>query len=203
MLAYAIATTPRTGSTYLCELLREAGLGEPDEWLHAGRARTWTTLEELRALRSPGGIFGTKLFWEHREDGAIVDFDDLVPVDGGWIFLRRRDTHSQARSYLTALSRDDWIDIKVPYEEFPPELVTRTEARLRRQVADWERWFRRKRIRPLRVVFESLITNPEREVQRISDFLGCGGARRHVLSRGRQATGKPRLSPKRRGVVRE
>jgi LPS sulfotransferase NodH len=171
MRSYAICATPRTGSTYLCSLLHEARLGNPDEWLHAGRVRSWTTIKELRAQRRVNGVFAIKLFWVHREDAAIVDFDDVLPASGKWIFLRRKDTLAQARSYLTALSREEWADVGVPYEKFPRELELRTEAKMRRRNDDWNRWFRRKGIKPLRLTYEEIIADPTGTVDSVRALL--------------------------------
>lgn len=188
VITYAICSTPRTASTYLCNLLRQKGLGEPDEWLNATRPRPWNTLEELRDKREANDIFGIKLFWAHREDSAIVDFDEVLLPDGKWIYLRREDTHSQALSYLTALRRNDWEDLQVPYATFPPELVARTEALFQRRNEDWQRWFRWKRIRPLRVTFDDVVSRPEKTVARIEAFL------RTEKTRARKGT-RPSTSP--------
>ena len=203
MLSYAICATPRTGSTYLCGLLRKAGLGNPDEWLHSTRPRSWTTLEELRTAKAMNGIFAIKIFWTHREDLAIVDFDDLLPAGStAWVYLHRKDINSQARSYLTAVARDEWMETKVPYLEFAPETIAQWEARLRRRNADWQSWFRRKKIRPLRVSYEAFVADPHVTVAAIKSFLteawaaqDCVDPSLAVFSRGRQALGQATTPP--------
>lgn len=169
MLSYAICTTPRTGSTYLCTMLRKARLGNPDEWLHPTRPRPWDSLEELRRVRARNDIFAIKLFWTHREDPAIVDFDDLEI--GAWIYLRRRDLNAQACSYLTAVARDEWAGVQVPYLDLTPADVSHWEARFHRRNEDWQAWFRRKKIRPYRVVYEDFVADPHGTVAAIRDYL--------------------------------
>lgn len=120
-------------------------------------------------------MFAIKLFWIHREDRVIVDFDEVLPAGGKWIYLRRLDTLSQARSYLTALERDEWQDVLVPYRAFDPALVARTEAWLRRHNEDWVRWFRWKGIRPLRLTFEGLVADSEETVATVEEFIGRRG----------------------------
>src|SRR5574338_4174 len=172
MRSYAICTTPRTGSTYLCKRLRSNGLGNPDEWLYQGRARSWKSIDALRRQKKLNDIFAVKLFWAHREDGMIVDFDDMLPKgEDAWIYLRRRDVRSQALSYLTAIVRQEWAEVGVPYLEFSEVEVDRMEARLRRRNQDWVRWFRWKGIRPLRITYEGFISQPDQTIAEIREFL--------------------------------
>ena len=171
MPSYAICTTPRTGSTFLCRRLRNAGLGNPDEWLHATRPRPWATLAEWRQSRAKNGIFAIKLFWVHREDEAIVDFEDVLDEEPCWIYLRRKDVHSQALSYLTAVAREEWDEVRAPYLEFSPAMVSLWEAKLRRRNEDWRAWFRRKKIKPLQITYEDFIAAPDATVESIRSYL--------------------------------
>jgi LPS sulfotransferase NodH len=85
MTGYLILTTPRSGSNLLCDGLRRAGLGYPDEWLGTSRLRQWAEdracpvdlptdradlvdyLSRVRAAQ-PGPFTGMKIHWHHVAD---------------------------------------------------------------------------------------------------------------------------------------
>ena len=176
MKAYAVCTTPRTGSDYLCELLTDAQLGKPDEFLNP-KYRKWGDLEfdnayELAKIAARFDVFGIKLHWSHRhvENPIVLDFDQLHE-NMRWIYLYRRDTDSQARSWITALERDEWNGTSQPYVDAPEWRVELFKDVILQRSQEWQSWFRRKRIRPLRVEFERLIDDPDNWVRRIKEFV--------------------------------
>ena len=48
---YVLCTSPRSGSTLLCRLLRQAGLGKPASWFYGPRVEDW--LDELNLMPPP------------------------------------------------------------------------------------------------------------------------------------------------------
>lgn len=173
--AYAVCTTPRTGSNYLCDLLEKAGLGVPDEYLnplfHNWKPVDFDNAYELTKLHQRFDTFGIKLHWGHRDaNHIVVDFDELHE-NMKWIYLRRLDTEAQARSYMTALCNGGWNGSSQPYIEAPEWKVDLYKRILERRNADWRAWFRRKRITPLKIVFEKFITEPNKTVERIREFV--------------------------------
>jgi LPS sulfotransferase NodH len=159
--SYAICTTPRTASVFLCQQLLEAGLGDPGEWVADGHYSTWIDLPRMRAERSrETHIFGIKLFWAQREREYFSDFDELMPAKARWIYLYRKDVESQARSYLTALHSGVWFAVKEPYAAFPEEQIEVTIRRIERWNEDWKRWFGWKEIDYLTITTEEFLADP-------------------------------------------
>lgn len=116
-LRYAVVCPPRTGSTFLCEMLQAAGLGAPREHLR---------LPLVHALRSPGvdhrivfetierlgavdGIFGTKLISEFLlytfdRDGLVPALQQLAQCGFRFIHLERELIDQAVSKYLSARS---------------------------------------------------------------------------------------------------
>lgn len=97
--AYILCTAPRSGSTMLCRMLRDAGAGNPDSWFHRpstdawaaahGVERTVDTKDDhsyLRAIfeaakqrgRGQGDIFGLRM-QRHSFDYFTGRLRDLAP----------------------------------------------------------------------------------------------------------------------------
>lgn len=115
---YALVCLPRTGSTYLCELLEAAGLGAPREHLrppllHVLRSRQISEEAVYQTILRHGaakGVFGTKL---------ISEFLDKLPgppasrlmclAERGFRFIHlQRDLSSQAVSKYLAGQSGVW-----------------------------------------------------------------------------------------------
>jgi LPS sulfotransferase NodH len=136
-LILIIATTPRTGGHFLCELLTETGIcGRPSEYILNAAKNVWREMRgfESRAEYivhytltgwSGNGIFGAKLTWnqfcEMTDDfsgrSRLTSIDRALTIErafGGcrYIFLRRRDKLRQAISYHRALCTGRWSSLK-------------------------------------------------------------------------------------------
>lgn len=91
---YAIVCAGRSGSSFLCDLLRQAGLGDPAEHVRdffVALCRRGYTFDELMSAMirrgARGGYFGTKLIHHY-----IYPFrEDEGPPEVVRRFLRRRD----------------------------------------------------------------------------------------------------------------
>jgi LPS sulfotransferase NodH len=117
---YAVVCTPRTGSTFYCELLQAGGLGAPREHLrsalvHVLRApgvRTAQVFDEVLAWGQSGGVFGTKLISHFLDDavGPHAVRDTLACLAArGWRFIHLdRDPAEQAVSKYMAARTDLW-----------------------------------------------------------------------------------------------
>src|SRR3990167_4649534 len=145
----------RTGSTWLCDLLRDRGVGDPDEYLEP-RLRTalideWGIEQdgyfpELWARRSPGGVFGTKVFWAARfypwVDGDLTRVFSCPLDEVRWVLLTR-DSHEQAVSWITARRTGRIFGPpprpKVRYTEHE---VACYEELVREHTLSWQYWFR-------------------------------------------------------------
>lgn len=124
-ISYAILSQPRTGSTLLSELLRDRGLGDPDEYLNTDRiARIWPALggsdqgfdvdRYVRLLRNAQSAssehFGIKIHYSH----LITHFKDRASIRkfiSGFdriIVLTRANKLAQAVSALKADQTGRW-----------------------------------------------------------------------------------------------
>src|SRR5437016_3066195 len=76
--SYLICSTPRSGSNFLCEVLRATGVaGFPDEyfWNPPYWRERWDVGDFpsyfrrlLREGTSPNGVFGSKMMWDYFEE---------------------------------------------------------------------------------------------------------------------------------------
>jgi len=190
--SYVIATSPRSGSNLLCEALAQTGIaGKPaelgmkfrgnvphDEYVRA-RVRDCTT---------DNGVSGVKLFWgQLRLRGP--EGDPTRNIDGvlerfflgvKYIQLVRRDRRGQAISLYRALASNEWRRISGvvnplitgPDPKFDGCAIRHLEDRLGRQEAGWCEFFRRQRITPHVLEYESLINRRSEEVARVLGFIG-------------------------------
>jgi LPS sulfotransferase NodH len=165
VLTYAIATVPRTGSTYFATLLWRSGvLGAPMEYpnIHTmhrlierlGRGDLVAYWNELKRRRtSPNGVFGYKLF--------VNTFErELLPylTPDRVLYFTRANKAAQAVSYARALQTDVWFaGVKEPINpSYSFEQIRECEIMIKRQEAAWEDIFAGTNTVPLRIEYEQL-----------------------------------------------
>jgi trehalose 2-sulfotransferase len=184
-LGYLICTTPRSGSTYLCDLLRTTGqLGNPHEYFSAwmmqrlGRPHRYGSVaEHMEFVRThgctPNGIFAAKIFRYNMEvlsPAAVMAAMGHPPI----LFLERMDLVGQAisfaRSAVTRAFRAGESDAKIP--TYDPVVIRGYLEMLIRDNAAWRLWFARQGITPLHVVYEDLVVEPQAVVDRIARRMG-------------------------------
>lgn len=135
--AYILCATPRSGSTLLCDLLRDAGAGRPASFFRAESVPDYTRCFGLGPAPGPGvdrayldhvleagdggtGVFGLRLMWESLA-GLCHGLRRLFPrVAGeaallaaafgapGYVHLSRADKAAQAVSRLRAMQSGLW-----------------------------------------------------------------------------------------------
>jgi trehalose 2-sulfotransferase len=190
--SYVIATSPRSGSNLLCESLAQTGIaGKPAELglkyrgsvPHDEYVRT-----RLRDFATDNGVSGVKLFWGQlqllvRECHPPSDSDGLLDrffPRAKYIQLVRRDRRGQAISLYRALATNEFRrrsgvvnrQITGVDPEFDGHAIRRLEDDLDRQEAAWRECFRRRRIVPLVLEYESLVSHRSEEVARVLGFIG-------------------------------
>jgi LPS sulfotransferase NodH len=187
-LSYLICSIPRSGSSFLCELLASTGIaGAPTEFFHPDKMarlkRRWgiDTMEEyLRALlarkTSPNGVFGAKAHWGQYEPAfGEADPRRLFP-NVRVIFITRRDHLRQAVSWVRALQTLHWAATDRPRveraAEFDPDHITRKLGRITREEGFWADLFERYGIAPHNVVYEDLIADRRRTLREVLEFIG-------------------------------
>jgi trehalose 2-sulfotransferase len=193
--SYIVASTDRSGSTFLCSLLWQTGvLGAPAEyWNYRSRPGTKTIgiqmmerlnasspgdyLKKLLACRtSKNGVFGVKAHsFDFKE--ALRKFpkllDMLAPVT--YIYIQREDKVAQAVSMAKATQTGAWVaqakgnTANLNYDR---DLISKCLNFLERQNLDWTQWFEKHHIDPFVVVYEQLISDSSVVVRGIVEFMG-------------------------------
>jgi LPS sulfotransferase NodH len=177
---YAICATMRTGTTLLHFLLRDAGLGNADEYLH-GNKPTQPSFAGYAAQvleGQPDAIAGCNFMWGHawgtqkrlpdvwRGVKAEHIFDGVIDAIGAttnrFVYIYRRSLPHQATSVLRAEHVGRWRlgvdngrqDVEIPY-------CPRTVGRYRGLINNfrhcnnqWRRWFETRAIEPYTIAYE-------------------------------------------------
>lgn len=197
--AYAICTTPRSGSWLLCRQLINAGLGVPSEYfnvLHgAPLCERWRVdardtrayLNKLRAMRTtPNRVWGTKLLWTQFADRRTALKVELLGR-ARLVFLYREDLATQAVSLHLSSLTGVW-DFDGTVSTYPrTDIAWGDDAHLaecdrtiRLQNRLWRELFATRRIEPLVVRYEEFVADQPGTVMRIAAFLGLGASEYRV-----------------------
>ena len=173
--SYIVASTDRSGSTFLCSLLWQTGvLGAPAEyWNHRRRpngkpigiqmterlnaSSPADYLKKLLACRtSKNGVFGVKAHsFDFKE--ALRKFPKLLealsPVT--YIYIRREDKVAQAVSMAKATQTGAWVarsEAQTENLNYDRDLIAKCLGFVERQDRDWAQWFEANHIEPFVVV---------------------------------------------------
>lgn len=197
--SYAILTTPRSGSTYLCELLQSTQIaGHPSEHLRLAAQELalycnfnyLTLLEHLITYRiSDNGVFGTKIIshFLFELQKAKLDFKQIFQSIERFILLVRKDKLAQAVSLVVAQKTAVWhlhhhhqgkkdsdYQSKLENIEIDRALLDDVEQKynfINKQEARLKQLLANQQIEPLIVVYEDILDNAEQQIERIIDFL--------------------------------
>jgi LPS sulfotransferase NodH len=184
---YMICTHPRSGSTYLCELLASTGkLGRPHDYfsdLHMrdryGDADDPAHLSDqyryyLTHGATPNGIIGTKMFWfdfaRLEQAGMAHRFNTYR-----FVMLERADKVAQAISSSRALRSGKLTAHAALSDEHVAYDYHDIKARLTNVLrADdvWRQFAATNRLAPLRLVYEELAADPQATVDRFARHIG-------------------------------
>lgn len=199
--SYVIASTPRSGSMLLCDLLHATGrLGVPTEYFNQhdmivpmarrlGLALPVGMGAYLRALvarRSTGnGVFGAKMHF-HQAWAAIDQpaFRRYLAVSR-FVWLRRRDVTAQAISLAIATRTNAWFRLRGQAdgseagdagEEVDDAVdigaLFDATGRIRAENDFWRGFFQVNGIRPVEIVYEDLLTAPGAAVAAVARLVG-------------------------------
>lgn len=192
MRGYVIATSPRSGSTLLCTLLRSSGVaGWPQSWFReqnrAEFAADWQVDPQdaaayLRAAIEAGtrgtGIFALRMMW-----GSLAEVEPWLgrglnrinPLQ--WVWLERRDKVAQAVSRHRAETSGIW-HLGIEEAEFPKApcydfaAIHRYLTEAEGDAAGWGAWFAEQGVAPLRIFYEDLAADPVFQANRLITALG-------------------------------
>lgn len=191
--SFTIATTPRTGSNHLCDLLTQAGLGQPTE--HFQYSQPIFDTEDLEGILSTvlrdntvNGTFGSKMSHDHRawvENaftkllGRGVLLEDVLPCHY-WIRFIRNDRVGQAVSFFKAMQTQQWLLLegaedtepkpKVPYDF---EGILSSYKDIAAAELAWDVYLSSSPLRhePLEVTYEDLELDPGAVLRSIANFV--------------------------------
>ena len=183
---YAICTTPRTGSNYLCQLLSSTGvLGRPLEYFNAEGRRIHDDptypddpAEQFRRIltmgSTPNGVYGLKVFpFQHDTIAKTCAWTKLLP-SLKFIALERRDILGQALSLARVAQTCQYrstVQTRHP-AIYDAALIRAILFKVIKDRARWSLFFARTGIEPLPVFYEEVAANPQSEVDRIATFIG-------------------------------
>jgi LPS sulfotransferase NodH len=185
MRGYAICTSQRSGSSYLCQILRSTGvLGSPREYFDAG-ARRLAGLEPhdtdpeaqfasiQREGATPNGVYGLKLFPTQFDWAAPTRWAARLP-NLGFLFLRRRDLLGQALSQARAWQTLQWTSSHEAVKEpaYDPRLIQERLLEIVRHNARWDFYFGRNDVQPLCLCYEDVAADPAAAAAHVATWLG-------------------------------
>ena len=201
-ISYMICATPRSGSTLLCEALRNTGLaGNPDEYfgpMHVDRwNKKWHTNSERDYLekviaqgQGENGVWGGKVmrvYWqnviEHLQSAVssieITEMELLNFCFPGlkYIWITRRDKVRQAISWMKFLQGSAWYwEAEKPQLleglEFKPDVIEDFILQTTIHETAWFEFFRELGVQPYIVVYEDFIHSYEDTAKDILQYLG-------------------------------
>jgi len=172
---YFVASTERSGSTFLCAKLWQTGvLGAPAEYFNfnnimlqmTARLSVQSLDEYLRRLfevrSSPNGVFGAKIHWPHLQFLLLAKLLGRFPK-ARWIITDRRDTVAQAVSYAKAVQTQQWRSSAKPQAspKYDFGMILRLHKELLAGKNGWQEFFRNAKARPLTVFYEDFIERPD------------------------------------------
>lgn len=194
--SYAILTTPRSGSTYLCDLLDSTNIaGRPREHLRfaAQELALYCNFDYLRLLdnvmqyrTTDNGVFGTKIIshFLFELQQTKPDFKQIFKAIDKFILLIRKDKLAQAVSLVLAQKTAIWhlhtnkkdptyqsklADIKIDRPLL--DNVERKYDFIHRQEARLKRMLANHQQEPLEIFYEDILEDAPEQIERILDFL--------------------------------
>jgi LPS sulfotransferase NodH len=197
-LFYLIVGTRRTGTTLLCELLKDAGAGLPYEYLGTEEypfIDSWAAYAARIREAQPGAVAGLKCMWGHFDmlvgNNALMADGDLTPAlaldrliaamdtpNVRFIYLTRHDKVRQAVSAERARQTTQWhlwdetwepVAHTMPYQ---PQRITREIQWYLEAERRWQRYFQTRGVQPLWLVYEQLVADLSGTFARVADWLG-------------------------------
>ena len=195
-VTYAIVTTPRSGSTYFCDLLESTGIaGYPAEHLRlaAQQLARYCDFDYLRLLdnllqyrTTDNGVFGTKLISHFLFDfkQTKFDFKQMFNSLNKFIFLTRRNKLAQAVSLVLAQQTEIWhirdVSNNIKYQSklkditINDALLNNIEQKIdfiNHQEARLKKILADNKIEPLILSYEDIIEDALSQTNEVLEFL--------------------------------
>ena len=190
---FLIAITPRSGSSYLCDMMTKIKLfGIPGEVMNQefipriikripGRNPEEYIRNVMRFRKTKNGVSGLKASWFQFQN-FINAMDDRTFMAGfKYIYLTRRDIAAQAVSlykatessvFHTNIQHSQEAITKLQLLGYDYEKIKEWYIHIDRQEKGWQEYFYERRIIPLCVTYEDIDEDLYRVVKRIATFVG-------------------------------
>ena len=187
MRGYAICTERRSGSIFLCRLLRSTGvLGLPNEYFDANTIRNGRgglpdypvdpegQIAQIPVVgATPNGVYGLKLFSHEFDLTKSTRWTERLP-GLSFIYLERHDLLGQALSHVRAQQTQQWVSFNAPQAEpvYDGARINEVLALLARAQARWRYYFARNGIPVLHLVYEQVMRAPQETVEAVGRLVG-------------------------------
>jgi LPS sulfotransferase NodH len=182
---YAICTQPRSGSNLLCKVLSSTDqLGYALEYFN-GPGRRALGLPDypdapklqieavLRLGATPNGVYAVKLFaGQFAAFSRRLRWMDLLP-NLHFVYLTRDDLLGQAISWARALQTEQYRSTQPAKRPavYDADLIRSRLTAIVRERAQWEAFFARTGIEPLRIVYERFLEDQPSYVDRVASLV--------------------------------
>jgi len=185
---YIIASTPRTGSTLLSDLLWDsAKAGAPLEYLHDKHSLDYKarwgfkTVDEyaqmlLRSRTSDNGVFGMKVHF-HQLNNFSLDFNSLNEMfhSPKYIFVQRNDKLRQAISFVKAMQTKQWAvrEGEAVHEgQYDYPAIRSAIQRMNEEENSWKTYFSENKVEPWVIEYETFVRDPGKSLSDVYRYLG-------------------------------
>jgi trehalose 2-sulfotransferase len=182
---YAICTQPRSGSNLFCQYLSSTDqLGYPLEYFN-GPGRRALGLPDfpdapelqidaiLRMGATPNGVYAVKLFAsQFAAFSRCVRWIDLLP-NLHFVYLSRDDLLGQAISWARALQTAQYRSTQAAKRVavYDSDLIRSQLMTILQERAQWEAFFARTGIKPLRIIYERFLEDRSGHVKLVADLV--------------------------------
>jgi LPS sulfotransferase NodH len=182
---YAVCTQPRSGSNLLCQYLSSTDqLGYPLEYFN-GPGRRALGLPDfpdapelqieaiLRLGATPNGVYAVKLFAsQFATFSRRLRWIDLLP-NLHFVYLSRDDLLDQAISWARALQTEQYRSTQPAKQVavYDADLIRSRLMTIVRERAQWEAFFARTGIKPLRIIYERFLEDRSSYVDLVADLV--------------------------------
>lgn len=180
-----LATSERTGSEWLCEIMGATGvLGRPSEYLNGFWMRRFIpdypddALQQVALARRFGvtanGCLAIKMHpWHFDRLPKDAVFTEFFP-NPKFVFLTREDHLGQAISLVRARQTEKFRSItsETRQPEYNPQQISAALDEVVISQARWSKFFSRNGIQPLRLTYETFVSAPSAALEKIAKFAG-------------------------------
>jgi trehalose 2-sulfotransferase len=190
---YLIAMTPRSGSSHLCDVIKNTNLmGRPGEMLSAqfipnilnsapAKDADDYVGQVMKVIRTRNGVAGMKVSWFQFNEFCGAMQDPSVFLKYRFIHLTRRDLAAQAVSLYCA-TESNVFHTNVAHAAHEVEKLTRLVydyakilqwyRHIEAQEIGWRTYFAKHNIFPLALSYEEIETDVVAVTQRIAHYIG-------------------------------